>query len=225
MRVVRVSRPRTVPAPPSAEHHGSGSPPEPVVRESALPFVVPCDEEDVLLREQRAYQRGRADGEQAAAAVVSDRLAETRQQADERTMALIEGLAAQLRSFAASIERDAFQFALAVASRIVKKEVELDADTVVRQVREALHRVVGVESIRVRVHPDDEAVIRAARGALLGSVDSIREVAVETDESIDPGGCIIESASGNVDARIATQLRQVESALFGQSERVEERIA
>jgi flagellar biosynthesis/type III secretory pathway protein FliH len=38
---------------------------------------------------------------------------------------------------------------------------------------------------------------------------------VEPDESIEPGSCIVECASGNVDARWATQLRQVEAALFG----------
>jgi len=32
---------------------------------------------------------------------------------------------------------------------------------------------------------------------------------------VERGGCIIESPSGNIDARISTQLAQIDSALFG----------
>jgi flagellar assembly protein FliH len=81
--------------------------------------------------------------------------------------------------------------------------------------REAIRRIVGVEIITVRVHPEDEALVRSHRSALLSSSDSVREIVIEGDESIERGGCILESATGNVDARIGSQLRQIETALFG----------
>jgi flagellar assembly protein FliH len=89
---------------------------------------------------------------------------------------------------------------------------------VIRQVRDALRRVVGVESVILRVHPDDEPAVREHRQPLLTGVDSLREFVVEADEKIERGGCIIESPSGTIDARLSTQLRQVETAVFGQTE-------
>lgn len=225
MRVVRIPRPRTVPSSRASEHQAADATAGTFVSPSGTEYAIPSDEVNHDRREQHAYQRGLAEGKRIADASVETRLAESRRDADERIAGLMEGLATQMRTFAASIERDAFQFALAVAARIVKKEVQLDPETVARQIRDAMHRVVGAETIRLRVHPDDEDVIHANRSALFGSLDTIRDIAIETDESIDRGGCIIESPSGNVDARIATQLRQIEAALFGQPMNVEERVA
>jgi flagellar biosynthesis/type III secretory pathway protein FliH len=57
--------------------------------------------------------------------------------------------------------------------------------------------------------------LRDRRNDLLASGEGVREIMIETDDTVERGGCIIESASGNIDARIATQLAQIETALFG----------
>jgi flagellar assembly protein FliH len=120
-----------------------------------------------------------------------------------------------MTGFQERLERDLFRFALAVAERIVRREVMMDDATILRQVKDAIRRVVGVESIRLRIHPQDEAVVRQHRPGIIASVDSLRDVVVEPDAAVEPGGCIIDSSSGNVDARISTQLQQIETALFG----------
>jgi flagellar assembly protein FliH len=110
-----------------------------------------------------------------------------------------------------------------VAAR-TKREISLDGEAVVRQVREALRRIVGVETIKLRIHPDDEVLIRSHRTTLMASSDALREVVIEPDTAIERGGCIIESTSGNVDARIATQLRQIENALYAGDLALQERL-
>ncbi|HSQ74393.1 MAG TPA: FliH/SctL family protein, partial [Bacteroidota bacterium] len=179
----------------------------------------PKDLNDMNARLHRALEQGRAEGRAEIREEMEKRLTIARTESDERIGALMEGIAQQVRAFTASLEHDAYAFALAVAERIVKREIQLDDEIVVRQVREALRRIVGVESIKVRVHPDDEVLIRSHRAALLALTDTTRDVVIEADHTIERGGCILESASGNVDARIATQLRQVEHAL-----RVEETV-
>lgn len=179
----------------------------------------PKDLSDMNARLHRSLEQGRAEGRAEIREEMEKRLTIARTESDERIGALMEGIAQQVRAFTASLEHDAYTFALAVAERIVKREIQLDDEIVVRQVREALRRIVGVESIKVRVHPDDEALIRSHRAALLALTDTTRDVVIEADHTIERGGCILESASGNVDARIATQLRQVEHAL-----RVEENV-
>ena len=179
----------------------------------------PKDLSDMNARLHRALEQGRAEGRAEIREEMEKRLTIARTESDERIGALMEGVAQQVRAFTASLEHDAYAFALAVAERIVKREIQLDDEIVVRQVREALRRIVGVESIKVRVHPDDEVLIRSHRAALLALTDTTRDVVIEADHTIERGGCILESSSGNVDARIATQLRQVEHAL-----RVEENV-
>ena len=161
------------------------------------------------------YERGFADGvartEARLRAEYNERLAAH----TSRIESLLASMQGQLWHLYERLERDAFRFALAVAGKIIKREVRTDDGTAVRQIQDALRRVVGVDAIKLRVNPADEQVIREHRPAILAGAESVREFIVEPDESIEQGSCIVECASGNVDARWATQLRQIEAALFG----------
>lgn len=162
-----------------------------------------------------AYTRGMEEGKRIADGEFREALARIRAEEAQRTARLIGGLASQMKELQQTVEQDAYRFALAVAERITRREVTLTDDIVITQIKEAIQRVAGVESIKLRVHPSDEAVVRAHRGVFLASLDNLRDLVIETDEGVERGGCVIESTSGNVDARISTQLRQIESSLFG----------
>jgi flagellar assembly protein FliH len=164
-----------------------------------------------------AYARGEAEGRRIAEGEFKEVLTDMRRQEGERIGAIFASISSQMREVQKNLETDAYRFALAVAERIIKREVTLSDDIVLAQIREAVQRIVGVESIRLRVHPADEDVVKAHRNAFLGSLGGVREMTIETDEGMERGGCIIDSASGNIDARISTQLKQIEAALFGAS--------
>ena len=225
LRVYRVDAPRTV-IPEEETGAAPGTLPEtaPGADSRPDPVTVPIDNGEMSKRLQRAYEKGRVEGRAEAEAEIQKRLAIARAETDDRIGALMGGIARQVRAFTASLEHDAYQFSLAVAERIVKREIARDDEVVVRQVREAIRRIVGVETIRLRIHPDDEALVRSHRAELLASADSIRDVAIEPDDSLERGGCVIESSSGNVDARIATQLRQIDTALFARNTAEQERV-
>ncbi len=206
-------------APPSATRHAlpelSADPPPRTARTTSAPAPTPPPPDlDTLLDE--AFQQGRAAGrreaEQDAAAGLQEKIDEER----ARCQALAASLTDQLAALADRLEREAFQFALAVAGRILKREVTLDDQAVLGQIHDAVRRVSGVESVRVRVNPRDEALVRQERPLLMTSSESVRELIIETDDKIEPGGCMLETGSGTVDARFSTQLEQIEAALFGQ---------
>lgn len=112
-------------------------------------------------------------------------------------------------------EQNVVKLALAIAQRIVKRELAMDDEIIVRQIHEATRRVIGVERIKIRVNPKDEECVRQHRTKILATTDAVREVVIEEDETIERGGCIVESDAGNVDALIATQLERIEAAMLG----------
>jgi len=191
-------------------------------RLSARP--VPVGEQDVEARLSQAYQQGRTEGRESAEAEFRQVLTDCRAETDERIGALLGAMGEQLRLLGETLEREAYQFALAVAARIIKREVTMDNEIIIRQIKGAIRRVVGVETIKLRVHPADEEIVREHRAVSLASAGSIRDLVIEADDSLEPGGCIIESTAGNVDARIATQISQVATALFDQTPSLEERL-
>jgi flagellar assembly protein FliH len=164
---------------------------------------------------EEAYARGIAEGQRGAEAEFQAALEGLRAEGDQRIAALTGGISEQMKALQVKVENDAYRFALAVAERIIRHEILLTDDVVIAQIKDAMQRIVGVESIKLRVHPTDEPVVSAHRATFLASLGNLRDLVIEADDSMERGGCIIESASGNVDARISTQLRQIETALFG----------
>ena len=178
-----------------------------------FPGLVSSVQTEVDLADE--YQRGYSDGAAATETQLRAELARELATHTKRIETLLTSMQGQLWHLYERIERDAFRFALAVAGKIIGREVQNGSDIAVHQVQEALRRVVGVDAIKLRVHPSDEQVIREHRPAILATAECVREFIVESDESIERGSCIVECSSGNVDARWSTQLRQVEAALFG----------
>jgi flagellar assembly protein FliH len=80
-------------------------------------------------------------------------------------------------------------------------------------VRNALRRVSDSGSLRIRVHEDDLETVRANREELLSLVDGIPHVEIVSDRRVGAGGCVVETAGGNIDARIETQLETVGETL------------
>jgi flagellar assembly protein FliH len=168
-------------------------------------------------RLEAEYRRGREEGEARARAGIQEDY-ERRLEAERSELkGLFEQMRLELERLYARLEKDAHVFALAVAERVIKREVSLDTTTILRQTAEALRMVVGVESVTVRVNPIDAALLRDRRHELNTSADSLRECIIDTDEKIQPGGCIIDTPSGTIDARISTQLKQIETMLFSVS--------
>lgn len=112
----------------------------------------------------------------------------------------------------AKAERDVLDLAIAIATRIVRREVEVDRDLVTRVISDALRRASPLEEVVVRVNPADYARIKSVPG-LEGSLGDIRHLALVEDRRVSPGGCLIETASGAIDARVETQLEEIERAL------------
>jgi flagellar assembly protein FliH len=215
IRLIRVPTPQPVHEAPARAGEDSFSP----FHEPASPAVPDCaprvHEPESVEPLADAYTRGVEEGRQMAEAEFRATLAHLRDEEHQRLSALVASIADQMKALQRTIERDAYRFALAVAERIIRRDVTMTDDIVITQIKEAIQRIVGVESIKLRVHPSDEGVVRAHRSLFLSSLDNLRDVVIETDEGMERGGCIIESASGNVDARISTQLRQIEASLFG----------
>ncbi len=169
-----------------------------------------------------AYERGFEEGRQSAIEELEKEF-EEKLHAEQR-VTLIKTIG-QLETLIANIQKEFFQlqakseevvlkFALAVAQQILKREVLCDNSIVLNQLRESLRRVLGVENIKVRVNPEDEAIVRENKPAILSASDSLREIVIESDDKVERGGCILESESGNVDARISTQMKKIEAALI-----------
>jgi flagellar assembly protein FliH len=149
--------------------------------------------------------RGREEGEARAREAVALLQRAAARLADERTAVLV------------GAEQDLANLAVAIAARVVRREVQVDREVVVRVLREALHRVSPIEEIVVRTHPIDFQLIREAPG-VIESLREVRNFELTEDRRVGRGGCLVEASSGAVDARLETTLEEIERVLHRAAE-------
>jgi flagellar assembly protein FliH len=110
-------------------------------------------------------------------------------------------------------ESEILRLALKVAEQIIRSEVSLHRDVSLNIVTEAINRVSDREQVIVRVNREDAEYIKRQKDRLAGILDGVKSFSVIEDSQIEPGGCIIETNLGYVDARISTKLKSIEEAL------------
>ncbi|MGE5314477.1 MAG: FliH/SctL family protein [Acidobacteriota bacterium] len=159
-----------------------------------------------------AYAKGVADGRDEAAAQASGDYEAYKAHAAARCEEFMTAIGEQHAALRNTVEETVIALALEIGSRVVKREIELSSP-IIAQIRDALRRILGVEKVRIKINRQDEELVRAQKTELHQAADSVKEFVLDIDEKITPGGCILESELGNVDARIETQLRQIEDAL------------
>ena len=110
------------------------------------------------------------------------------------------------------IEKEVVDLALAIARKVICREVEMDKEVVVCVAREALARVEDPAKITIKMNPSDLQFISETKyqlSELIGNIDNIK---IEAEDNIQSGGCIIETNLGEIDARIEQQLQAVEES-------------
>lgn len=144
----------------------------------------------------------------------------------ERVAAETAGLAELLRRAATAIEekrselaaageRDLLKLALAVASRIVKAEVQAGKPVAAENLRRAVELTVHRQELKVQVHPEDLKLIETYLPELRRDFADLQKVVLEPNAALGRGGVVVQTREGSVDAAIATQLEEIERGLLG----------
>lgn len=145
------------------------------------------------------------------------------QEVAQRLRAVVERLeeaaaeAARRRDRAlARAQEDVVKLALAVAERVVRREVASGPEVTAAVVRSVLQEMPAASAGRVvvRVHPDEHRLLAA--GWSPGGAGPAGPVRLEwiADPAVEPGGCVIETEMGTIDAGLEARLVEVASGLL-----------
>jgi flagellar assembly protein FliH len=157
--------------------------------------------------EREAFAKGFAQGERAGAEAAAKR-GEAMLRRLTQTLEEITGLREQMIR---QTEEQMVRLALAVARRVVHREVTLDKDLLIAMARVALDRLGESARVAVRLNPEDfQATVGAQSAAWSGT-----HVTVVADARVARGGCRIDSDFGALDAGVDAQIQELAHALLG----------
>jgi flagellar biosynthesis/type III secretory pathway protein FliH len=114
---------------------------------------------------------------------------------------------------AASVEADAVDLALRIAEQAVSAAIAVDPELVVEAVRGALRRLVERDRVLILVNPDDLELVRDHVARLVGELGGIEHCEVQAERRVRPGGAIVRTSEGEVDATLETKLARAREVL------------
>jgi flagellar assembly protein FliH len=151
---------------------------------------------------QEAAAAGRREGETAAreslAANVNAEIGRLNQLTNQ-----VLGSAPALRKQA---EADLVRLAIAIARRILHREIAVDSEALLGLTKAALSKIDQREIHKIRTHPDNVPLLQR----VLEQGRSHGRIEISGDARLDRGALVIETARGQLDASVETHLEEIE---------------
>ena len=174
-------------------------------------------------REEQAYQKGFEEGRAQGQAEGETAGFERGTEKIEPLISSIKEALIQLNGIRKEtyqqIEKEVVELALAIAQKVICREVATDKETVVCVAKEALAKVDDPGKITIKMNPADLDFINETKYQLANLTADVHNVTLEGEEGIQSGGCIIATELGEIDARIEKQLEAVKESFLSDLEK------
>jgi flagellar assembly protein FliH len=131
----------------------------------------------------------------------------------ERLHVILNAAIDKRRIIIENTERQLVDLVLLIARKVIKVISEAERKVVIENIKEALKKVRKETEITIRVNIEDIDLTTKNKKRFISLVEGLEHITIEEDSRVDPGGCIIETSFGDIDARIATQLNVLEEKI------------
>jgi len=110
-------------------------------------------------------------------------------------------------------EADALKVAVAIAERVVRRQIEQAPQISLDLLREALRLASGMGALKIRLHPHDHAALAEHLEMIVNELEKLTPAEIIEDESVTRGGCRVDTDYGVIDQQIETQLERIRAEL------------
>jgi flagellar assembly protein FliH len=152
------------------------------------------------------YEEGRETGFDEGKAEV-DRLI-------ERTRVVLQRAQDKREEILAETEQEIIDLVLLISRKVIKNISENQRTVVINNVVQALRKVKGRGDVIIRVNLADVKLTTEHLKNFIQMFEGTKAIQVHEDSTVDPGGCVIETDFGEIDARISSQLAELESKIL-----------
>jgi flagellar assembly protein FliH len=167
--------------------------------------MIALSEEELASKIEEAYNKG---------------IEDERRQADDDLAGICSALTEAISIVSRLRERivkesedELLKLSFVLAKKIIRQEIKQDRQIMAQVVSEALREFPEQHDIIICLHPEDYQVISSNRELFLAGVGNDRQITLKPDEAMSVGGCVVESSTGVIDARIEAQLDEIYRSL------------
>lgn len=132
----------------------------------------------------------------------------------ERMHKILANIMSRREAILLESEAQIVELVILVARKVVKVISEGQKDVITQNVLAALKKVKTRGNVTLRVNLDDLALTRQNADGFIRQCENVTGITVLEDASVGKGGCVVETDFGAVDARIVSQLNEIENKIL-----------
>lgn len=165
-------------------------------------------ERDKIINESKkqgydtGYEAGYQDGQKEA-----DRLV-------ERMHNILDNVMKRREEILSETEYQIVELVVLMARKVVKIISENQKTVIMNNVLQALKKVKGRGDVTIRVNLADAKLTTEHIQDFIDRVEAVKGITVVEDTTVEKGGCIVETDFGAIDARISSQLTELEQKIM-----------
>ncbi|MDR1507147.1 MAG: flagellar assembly protein FliH [Treponema sp.] len=157
-----------------------------------------AEEQGRLAGREVGFEEGRAESERLV----------------RRTQTILERAQDKREEILTETEQQIISLVLLISRKVIKIISENQREVVISNVIQALRKVKGRGNIIIKVNLVDVKLTTDHTKEFIQLVEGVKSLQIIEDSTVDPGGCVIETDFGEIDARISSQLAELESKIL-----------
>jgi len=111
-------------------------------------------------------------------------------------------------------EQQIIGLVLLIAKKVIKVISENQKNVVINNVIQSLRKLKSRGEVAIRVNLADLELTTKHKQDFIEMVEGVKSIKILEDSTVDRGGCIIDTDFGSIDARISSQLHEIEDKIL-----------
>ncbi len=132
----------------------------------------------------------------------------------DRLHTMTESIQNRRQEILDNTEQQIVDLVVLMTRKVVKILGENQKNVIMANVVQALKKVKGRGEVTLRVNLSDVKLTTDHIADFIRQVENIKNIHVVEDSSVERGGCIVETDFGAIDARISSQLAEMETKIL-----------
>ena len=132
----------------------------------------------------------------------------------DRMHKILEAVMQRREEILQDTESQIVELVILMARKVIKILSENQKNVIMANTVAALRKVKTRGSVTLRVNIEDVKLTTAHADEFIQHVENVQGITVQEDSSVEKGGCIVETDFGAIDARISSQLTELENKIL-----------
>ena len=178
-----------------------------------LEEIIKQKDEEIKTESEKSYEKGKSDGiaesKEEAKTIIKEIENKMKIEVQKRLAEQINQELEDRRRHFKLLEEDVYHATILIAKKILDAEISLNPNLISNIIKKALSYISQRDGIKIRVSQYDYEYVKNSVYSFNYHSDGVYEIEIIADEHIEAGGCLIETNSTIVDARVEKRTENV----------------